>query len=144
MIENENLEKKSIRFLKESKIDWDPLAKDCVCFANGQGGSILLGIENNSSLPHFVNPANLRKLNFKGRTTLKNIEDYRLEELICKDLDKYPSSSVSEIQERNGKEISIRKIQATTYKLLNNGILLKEGNLRWTRYSINKAMQNIP
>jgi len=31
--------------------DWKSLAKDCVCFANAQGGIIAIGIENNEELP---------------------------------------------------------------------------------------------
>lgn len=52
MNENQIYEKKSIRFL--NKPDWNDLAKDCVCFANAKGGSILIGVEDDVDTP----PAN--------------------------------------------------------------------------------------
>ena len=51
MQENQNIDKKSIRFIKGKQTDWDELAKDCVCFANGQGGLILIGIEDEDAVP---------------------------------------------------------------------------------------------
>jgi ATP-dependent DNA helicase RecG len=52
MNENQIYEKKSLRFL--DRPDWNELAKDCVCFANAKGGSILIGVEDNIDTP----PAN--------------------------------------------------------------------------------------
>lgn len=49
MIENQDIEKKSIRTVTGTTADWNELAKDCVCFANARGGTILIGIENNES-----------------------------------------------------------------------------------------------
>ena len=40
MEENKSLDIKSLRFLKGKQTDWDELAKDCVAFANAQGGDI--------------------------------------------------------------------------------------------------------
>lgn len=54
MEENKNTDKKSLKFLKSKNTDWDELAKDCVSFANAQGGSIYIGIEDKENLP----PAN--------------------------------------------------------------------------------------
>ena len=51
MEENKNTDKKSIRFLKAKKTDWDELAKDCVAFANAQGGVVIIGIEDKEALP---------------------------------------------------------------------------------------------
>ena len=51
MQENQNIDKKSIRLIKENKpmgMNWP---KDCVCFANGQGGLILIGIEDEDAVP---------------------------------------------------------------------------------------------
>lgn len=39
-------------------------------------------------------------------TNLKNIEDYRLEELIFKDIKAYPNSGFGEIHQRIGFEIN--------------------------------------
>lgn len=38
MEENKNIDKKSLKFLNGKNTDWSELAKDCVCFANAQGG----------------------------------------------------------------------------------------------------------
>jgi ATP-dependent DNA helicase RecG len=46
MEENKSLDKKSLSFLKGRQTDWGELAKDCVAFANAQGGEILIGIED--------------------------------------------------------------------------------------------------
>jgi ATP-dependent DNA helicase RecG len=51
MEESQNLDKKSLRFLKGKNTDWDEIAKDCVAFANAQGGFIYIGIENDDALP---------------------------------------------------------------------------------------------
>nr|HPI46116.1 ATP-binding protein [Tenuifilaceae bacterium] len=51
MEENKSLDKKSLRFLKGKQTDWDELSKDCVAFANAQGGDIVIGIEDNEKLP---------------------------------------------------------------------------------------------
>jgi len=51
MSENQNVEYKSLRFLKPNSTNWDELAKDCVCLANARGGHIYIGIEDKASLP---------------------------------------------------------------------------------------------
>lgn len=51
MEENKNIDKKSFKFLKGKQTDWDELAKDCVCFANAQGGFIYIGIEDKEKQP---------------------------------------------------------------------------------------------
>jgi ATP-dependent DNA helicase RecG len=51
MKENKNIDKKSLKFLKGKQTDWVELAKDCVCFANAQGGFICIGIEDKATLP---------------------------------------------------------------------------------------------
>lgn len=49
--ENQNIDRKSLRTITGKNADWDALARDCVCFANGQGGRLLLGIEDEEALP---------------------------------------------------------------------------------------------
>jgi ATP-dependent DNA helicase RecG len=44
-------DKKSLMVLTKAKPDWDALACDCVAFANAQGGSLLIGIEDDEELP---------------------------------------------------------------------------------------------
>ena len=51
MEENKNIDKKSLKFLKGKNTDWNELAKDCVCFANAQGGFIYIGIEDKENRP---------------------------------------------------------------------------------------------
>lgn len=59
MEENKNTDIKSLKFLKGRNTDWDELAKDCVSFANAQGGSVLIGIEDKDSLPRAINKMRL-------------------------------------------------------------------------------------
>lgn len=51
MLENQEMDKKSLRVVTVAKPDWDELAKDCVAFANASGGKILIGIEDKADLP---------------------------------------------------------------------------------------------
>jgi ATP-dependent DNA helicase RecG len=170
MEENKNIDKKSLKFLKGKNTDWNELAKDCVCFANAQGGFIYIGIEDKATLPpekqnmadrnlpdiiqkniahrtvnvgtqYAVNPEFIRKINFKGKTNLKNIEDYRLEELIYKDLTAYPNSGIGEIHQRIGMEINKHKVRRLLKRMVDNGQLKSEGVKKWTRYSIEQNLQ---
>ncbi|MBN1924475.1 MAG: putative DNA binding domain-containing protein [Prolixibacteraceae bacterium] len=87
-----------------------------------------------------VNPEFIRKINFKGKTNLKNIEDYRLEELIFKDLTAYPNSGFGEIHQRIGLEINIYKVRRMLKDMLEKGILIKEGEKRGAKYFIKQTM----
>ena len=49
--ESEQVERKSLRKVTGKTADWDGLAHDCVCFANGSGGRLLIGIEDGEALP---------------------------------------------------------------------------------------------
>lgn len=51
MKENSLLDKKSLSIVNGSKANFKELAKDCVCFANAVGGSIMIGIEDENDLP---------------------------------------------------------------------------------------------
>ena len=51
MKENSLYDKKSIRAIVCEKPDWNEIAKDCVAFANAQGGVIDFGIEDDSETP---------------------------------------------------------------------------------------------
>ena len=50
-LENQTADCKSLRTITGKTAKWDEVAKDCVCFANGQGGRLLIGIEDNDTLP---------------------------------------------------------------------------------------------
>ena len=49
--EGQLLDKKSLRAVTGTTANWKELAKDCIAFANAQGGRLLLGIEDNADLP---------------------------------------------------------------------------------------------
>jgi ATP-dependent DNA helicase RecG len=88
-----------------------------------------------------VNPEFIRKINFKGKTNLKNIEDYRLEELIYKDLTAYPNSGFGEIHQRIGIEINKHKVRRILKQMVDNGQLKSDGVKKWMRYSIEHNLQ---
>lgn len=50
-IEDQHTDLKSLRTITGKTADWAELAKDCVCFANGTGGRLLIGIEDGEALP---------------------------------------------------------------------------------------------
>jgi ATP-dependent DNA helicase RecG len=50
-LEDQHTDRKSLRTVTGETADWDALAKDCVCFTNGAGGRLLIGIEDGEALP---------------------------------------------------------------------------------------------
>jgi ATP-dependent DNA helicase RecG len=50
-LEDQHTDRKSLRTIIGKTADWDALAKDCVCFANGAGGRLLIGIEDGEIFP---------------------------------------------------------------------------------------------
>ena len=91
------------------------------------------------AVEYFLNPEFLKRSNFRGRTTLKNIEPHRLEELIRRDLVIYQPSPVSAIHKRLGgeKEIKIRTLRSMLSKMIVEGLIRSSGKRRWVKYSIN-------
>lgn len=51
MPEGTGLDLKSLRLVTGRTEDFNELAKDCVCFANGSGGRLLIGIEDDAEAP---------------------------------------------------------------------------------------------
>ncbi len=49
--EGQSFDRKSLRLVVAGTADFDALARDCVCFANGAGGEIHLGIEDKETEP---------------------------------------------------------------------------------------------
>src|SRR5690606_130729 len=45
-LEDHHVDRKSLRKVTGKTADWTEVAKDCVCFANGAGGRLLIGIED--------------------------------------------------------------------------------------------------
>lgn len=89
-------------------------------------------------LMYFVNPKYLSKHNYRGKTNLKLIENHRLSALILEDLRKYPKSSFGSLHQRIGKEIPPRQIRTLLKKLGEEKEIRKEGQRRYTYYSINQ------
>ncbi|HUX16363.1 MAG TPA: RNA-binding domain-containing protein, partial [Phycisphaerae bacterium] len=50
-LESHDTERKSLRAVTGRGADWDDLARACVCFANGAGGRLLIGIEDGETEP---------------------------------------------------------------------------------------------
>ena len=49
--EGPDIDRKSLKMFTGRNPPWNELAKDCVCFANARGGTILIGIENKAKEP---------------------------------------------------------------------------------------------
>lgn len=97
-------------------------------------GMVVATDDHSKAKEYRVAPELLRNSQFKGKTTLKRIEPYRIKELILEDLKIYRISSIQEIQERIGKEISIRKIRIQLNTLINEGKVKKVGSNRWLKF----------
>ncbi len=87
---------------------------------------------------YYVEPAVLRKHEFKGLTDLKNIPSHRLEALLIEDISRYGESSISQIHQRIGKEIPLRTLRYQLNQLLEKGEIKKDGEKKGTRYFIDK------
>lgn len=86
---------------------------------------------------YYINPEFLRNSDFIEKTNLKRIEPHRLQELIYEDLKNYPKSAISELNKRIGEEIKQRTLKVKLDDMIENGLVYKEGEKRWTLYSIN-------
>jgi len=89
---------------------------------------------------YFVESGLLRKLDFKGRTSLKGIESHRLRELILRDLEIYHEASLSEIHQRIGLEIPLRKVKYELKKLVDEEEIDTKGKQRWLKYLWTKTL----
>ncbi|MDR2853812.1 MAG: putative DNA binding domain-containing protein [Prevotellaceae bacterium] len=87
-----------------------------------------------------INPKFIRKIKFKRKTNLKDIEDYRLEELIFKDITAYPKSAFGEIYQRIGEEINKHKVRRILSKMVKNNVLRTEGSKKGVRYFIEQNL----
>ena len=85
---------------------------------------------------YFINPELLRQVDFKGKTDLKKIEPHRLQELIMTDLDIYKLSSIGDMNERIGSEISRSKLKRMLDKMVTSGVLSTEGERKARKYFI--------
>lgn len=87
---------------------------------------------------YYVNPKVLKDFNFIAKTNLKKIEPHRLRHLIIEDLREYPGSFIGEIRNRIGEEIKQRTLKANLDMLIKDNHIIKTGDNRWTKYSLNK------
>ncbi len=74
MIENKNKEYKSLRKVTGKTADLKKLAETCVCFANAQGGEIIIGVEDKEKSPAASQTVNLEEVN-KVVSTLRSLTD---------------------------------------------------------------------
>lgn len=81
-----------------------------------------------------LNSRILQESKFKGKTSLVLIEPYRIKQLIIEDLKKYKKASLSEINERIGKEIPRKEVLKQAQKLIKEEKISTEGSHRWTLY----------
>jgi ATP-dependent DNA helicase RecG len=87
---------------------------------------------------YYVEPSVLKKHEFKGQTSLKNIPPHRLDALVVEDLTRYGISAISQIHQRIGKEIPLRKLRYQINQLVGSGRVSKKGEKKGTRYFIDK------
>ena len=83
---------------------------------------------------YFVPPDLLRLAGLDRHTTLARVEPHRLRALILEDIDRYPSSAISEIQRRIGPEIAQRTLRRALNQLVAEGQLAASGRFRGRRY----------
>ena len=86
-----------------------------------------------------VNSILLQNSEYKGTTSLKRIEDYRLKELIIEDLKLYKEAKLTDIRERIGVEISEKRYKTQILRLEKEGIIGRRGSNRWTNYFLLSA-----
>lgn len=96
---------------------------------------LVIGTEERSKAKEYrVNPQLLKDSQYRGKTSLKRIEDYRIKELILEDLKIYKSVTMGDLEKRIGEEIPSRKIWKQLHVLINEGKVCKTGANRWSRY----------
>ena len=72
--EDSNLDFKSLKKAIGQKSDVESLAETCVCFANAQGGKLVIGIENKESEPPANQKVNIEEIN-KVVSRLRSLTD---------------------------------------------------------------------
>lgn len=107
---------------------------------NWIGGLVDLGLlkqkGRTKGTTYYVDPELLRSMEFKGKTTLKNIEPHRLRALIVQDLNIYGESAFSEVHNRIGLDIPTRMLRTQIKNLLEKEEIKKRGKKKGTKYFI--------
>lgn len=128
----------AIEFSKELNLPSDQPNEIISWLGKLQKLGLIMSKGKTKATEYLVNPDFLKRVNFKGKTNLKRIENHRLEELIYQDVKLYQPTKIGDIHERIGEEILIRKIRFALDKMQKENKIFKEGSKRWTKYSINK------
>ena len=82
-----------------------------------------------------VNPKLLRQSGYRTRTTLVDIEDHRLRELIRTDVERFPGSQIGEIMDRVGAEIPRHRVKRQLAALRDDvGAIEMRGSRATARY----------
>lgn len=97
---------------------------------------IVEAVGRNRSKEYRVSADILKSSEYKGVTSLKRIENYRIRELIIEDLKIYKRASLNDIHERIGKEIPGKKIWLQLKTLIDKGIVKMIGVNRWSKYQL--------
>ena len=85
---------------------------------------------------YFVNPKILKNTGELKNTSLKYIQAHRLEALILTDIERFQPTKVSEIHQRIGKEIPLRKIKYILKKLKDDNKISQTGKTSGATYTI--------
>ncbi|MBI3919767.1 MAG: ATP-dependent DNA helicase [Armatimonadetes bacterium] len=93
---------------------------------------------------YFVEPELLRKLEFKGKTTLRGIEKHRLRELVLRDLGIYGESRIGQIRARVGPEIPLPHLRRVLRELTIEGAVRPEGERKGRRYLLTNNLEKTP
>lgn len=98
---------------------------------------LVVSTDNHSKAKEYrVNPEILKNSQYKGKTSLKRIENYRLKALILEDLKIYKEATIGDIQKRIGEEIVTKKIWTQLQELISEGKVVKVGQNRWVKYQL--------
>ena len=81
-----------------------------------------------------VNPKLLKQSGVPVKTTLIDIENYRLHELIRTDVEQFPGSQIGDIINRVGREIPRRRFQRALAHLRKDGFIEMQGSRGTARY----------
>lgn len=99
-------------------------------------GIVVTDNSHSKAQEYRVEPRLLKDSGYRGRTSLKRIENYRIKELIIEDLKIYQPCGLHDIHVRIGEEIPYRKLQRQMQELIKEGRIEQLGQKRWTQYQL--------
>ena len=98
--------------------------------------NIIITRGKKKSTEFLINPKLIDNAKLNIKTTLKTIEPYSLEALICEDLRLHPNSSITDISVRL-PDVNIKELRKFVYKMANDGKLTKNGSKTDRTYNAN-------